>query len=168
MVDVYAEKVLKALGLPTAIRKPEEIDYFTLLGVSQMEEFDEAIAQAAVTQNRKLREFQQKGDTATFANRLEQLIIKARSTLGTAEGRARYKASMGGGPVKMAPAAAPTTGPSQAQIAKEHRKFDRRVVKRRGLRKLITAVVVVIIVYALAKYTGVWEQATTWIQNLRQ
>ena len=78
MVDVYEGKVLKGLGLPTAVKRPDDIDYYTLLGVPEAVNDDELVRQAASRQLRRLREFQSNSNTANFANRMEQLIIKAR------------------------------------------------------------------------------------------
>ncbi len=92
-MDPYADEVLEALRLPTAIRRIRDLNYYRLLKVSTRATRQEVL-QAASNLMRKLRDFE-KGSTKAFAHELEREIIKARATLSDPNLRQRYEREIG-------------------------------------------------------------------------
>jgi len=96
-MDVYGEKVLKELGLPTAINKIEDLNYFQILKLPPTVDDERLIADAASKQIRRLREWQ-KEPYRDFAGRMELAIVKARNALKDTQYRAALRARLQSSP----------------------------------------------------------------------
>jgi len=96
-MDVYGEKVLKELGLPTAIKSLKDLNAFQILKLDPAIDDSNIIHEASTVQIRKLRHWQ-KHPYKDFAGRMELAIIKARKMLANPEIRAKLRAQVQGSP----------------------------------------------------------------------
>jgi len=96
-MDVYGEKVLKELGLPTAIKKIEDLNAFQILKLDPAVDDPKIIHDAAAVQMRKLRPWQ-KDPYKDFAGKMELAIIRARKQLADPNMRASIRARVQGSP----------------------------------------------------------------------
>ena len=142
-MDVYGEKVLKQLGLPTAISKIEDLNYFQILKLDPSVDDDGLVRDAAARQLRRLRDWQ-KEPYRDFANRMELAIVKARKALMDPVRRAKLRQQFGGSPELAA-----TRAVSQAEHPGGKWESAAPVRKTAGIPKWVNILIVVVIVLVI-------------------
>ena len=153
-MDVYGEKILKELGLPTAIKKIEDLNAFQILKLDPAVDDPKLIHEAAAVQVRKLRPWQ-KHPYNDFAGKMELAIIKARKQLADPNIRAQIRARVQGSPQ----IAAATKAASQIEHPQGAWTASTAPPKKsqglpRWLNKLIVLVIVLVVVYIVLKMFG--------------